>query len=228
MHFIILILLVTIGLGQCSQFRTLRQAPTTSSPISSNSETDFYEEEPCQDEDSIDPVAVERGQMAAEYFPEPISRERTKLILRRALELLEKPKKRARLSCQGENIDTEARNALRFLTGEGVGSTTEESNSATGSQATQSSSDYCEPQFVIPGTNRRPTLQTLSNIIKLHDEGHSEKSIQGEYRWYKRQYLEDMRRQVQAGGTREQRLKRIDESTFQRVNESVNANLPIH
>lgn len=47
--------------------------------------------------------------MAAEYFPE-ISREKAKNILKRALELLDKPIKRARQNCRRDNVDHDAKN----------------------------------------------------------------------------------------------------------------------
>lgn len=100
---------------------------------------------------------MERARLAAEYFPETISRDRAKKMLRRALELLEKPKRHKVHSCARGNIDQDAKNALRFLTGDpAIGSTSEDSshvNSGPGSQ--NDDPQVCEADILIKGTQRR-------------------------------------------------------------------------
>lgn len=106
--FIILIILVSVC--YCAPIhRILRQADSTT-PESSTENEDHDPTEDDIDEEEARRIA-ERGRMAAEYFPEPISRERAARILRRSLEILEKaPSARRNMSCSRNNDDEDAKN----------------------------------------------------------------------------------------------------------------------
>lgn len=79
-----------------------------------------------QDQDDDEAIRlIERGRLAAEFFPDTLPRAQVRRILTRALELLDKPS--AKRQCRRyENIDQAAKNTLRFLTGDpGVDSSTD-------------------------------------------------------------------------------------------------------
>lgn len=122
--------------------------------------------------DDVEQIRL-RGLMATRYFPEPISKEQTKRILRRALELLEdRSAKRARLNCRRENIDQNAKNISRFLTG----AVESEAPSIASSQATEVS-EFCERDVIVDRTERRVSQKTMEYIIRLKDQGQSEQAI---------------------------------------------------
>lgn len=195
--FIVIAYFITFaGVCDCKALlRPSRQASsTTESPSDSSDEDATIIDEPmdtCSQEDAPD----ERGQLAAEYFPEPIPRSTVRLTLRRALEYLEKPKKDMMpvLNCRGRNVDMDAKNILRFLTGDpAIGSSEDSSSMPASSQSTQLS---CEPerQFVI-GKERRLVNQTvLERVMGLVDAGWTEKSINHKYAWWRRQYIPRVR-----------------------------------
>lgn len=180
--------------------RIQRQATTTPPP---ESEDDYGSN---QDDESQ--RSLQRRTLAAiELLPETIPRKRAKIVLRRALELLEKPKRssqtsRQRSICQGHNVDQEAKNILRLITGEEtIGSTSEESQSMP-SQESSSCTDYSQQdEIYINGTNRVIAPETMEKILALHDAGQSERSIKGKYKWFCRRYIPRMREYLDAGGT---------------------------
>lgn len=169
--------------------------PNEESSEYSESEQDFEDEE----EEELDFQVPERALAAAEYFPDAIPRDRVLKMLKRAVELLEKSPSAPKRQCrQDPDIDIDAKNTLRFLTGEPtIGSSTEESSQAS-SSARQSEEEFC------PGTNvidsqRRISNSTINRILELCDRGFSEKAIKSQYKWFHRQYIPRMRRYQAAG-----------------------------
>lgn len=222
MKFHLFIVFALIGITIIDSHQVYRRQPsTTPEPTDEDSEIEIDDE----DGDEVCERVPDRALMAAEYFPDTISRERALKMLKRAIELIEKPKSASKRPCRrDEDIDTDAKNALRFLTGEpNIGSTTEDSSQS----ATSQPEEYCPDALVFEG-NRRISDQTARNIIRLHDRGYSEKAIQSQYRWYRRQYITRLRQYEAAGGSQPNNYAAINEYVQRRINDSLERQLPIH
>lgn len=153
--------------------------------------TEVDEDDPCDPENPLS----ERARTLIESFPAPISLSRTTLILNRAIKLLNDPKSKPSHNCQRLFIDRSARSLLRFLMGDNVpvGESSQSSSQQTSQQSSQPSSGYrAEPECDRDVEDRGPlfngirrvSLQSIENIVRMADEGQSERSIKGKYRWY--------------------------------------------
>ena len=95
-----------------------------------------------------------RRSLIAEMFSGPMSREKTRATLKRALELLDGTKKKANPRARGRNYDGEAKALLHLMTGDIIGSTSAESNiTSPVRQKPREDEDYCLP-FMLPGSRR--------------------------------------------------------------------------
>lgn len=202
-----------------------RQANTESPEENSDSEEgDDNDDEDVQDD--LCPQVSDRAIMAAEYFPDTMSRERALKILKRAVELVEKPPSTSKKPCRRDvDIDIDAKNALHFLTGEPIGSTTDDSSRSSAGHQTEE--EFCPDVFVIDNA-RRVSDQTIKKILQLHSKGYSEKTIQSQYRWFRRQYLPRMREYDRSGGMQPNIYEQIDHYVQRKINESLEAQLAIH
>lgn len=210
-----------------------REATTTTAP-----DSDTGSEESCQDteeyyvddlDDEEGPCQVpDRAQMAAEYFQTAISRDRALKMLKRAVEILEKKPSAKRHCSRDANIDIDAKNALRFLTGEPtIGSTTEESSQCS-SSTNQGENDYSPDSFAVDD-NRKVSEQTVKRILKLHGEDNmSEKAIRSQYPWFRRQYIPRMRRFLEPQGPQRRTMDEINEYVKRKIDEALAAKKPIH
>mgnify|MGYP000933764873 CR=1 FL=1 len=68
----------------------------------------------------------------------------------------------------------------------------------------------------------------MKAILEMAEAGTSEKSIQGKYRWYKRQYLERFRKCLSLGGTTNSKMKNINEYTFSMVQQARSSQRILH
>lgn len=227
------IILAIIGASLIDSSAIYRRQASTVSPGSTDDSTDDQDadtEMVCEDQEDDEDECLqvpERAMMAAEYFPETISRERALKVLKRAGELIQKPSGTFKKQCRSDlDTDIDAKNLLRFLTGEPtIASAADESSQS--SIAQQTDDDFCPEVFVID--NRRPVSdQTLKNIIRLSDQGKSEKAIQSQYKWFRRQYLPRMRRHIEAGGPYSDLYEDIESHVQRKINDSLEAKLPIH
>lgn len=216
----IIILLLLIGIACSSPIRVARQAPneapsSTIAPPEEISETDRetqvddddWQDGSCPSSHSEDEPERCRGERLAELLPEDWSREHAKLVLKRGLELLQVPKVPLKRSRRDIEIDFEAKNLLRAITGDpDIGSSPETSQEVP----TDPDENYeLDPVFV-EKTKRRISLQTMQNILELHAKGQKESTIAGKYKWYNRRYLERFQRYVAAGGNRDNKAEQID------------------
>lgn len=226
MRIIIIFAILLIGIINCSPILRQRRETTTTAKAPSQESTESIEDA-IDDEGIDDDPAAERGRIAAEYFPGPIPRARAKKILERALELINKPQKRQRLSCRRENIDQDAKNALRFLTGDpSIGSTSDDSSQPASIHS--EGSLVCERDFTVNNTERRISQSTIESIVRLHESGQSERSIKRKNKWYSCTLLPRFQKFVAEGGSLEQKWKSIDDYVDNKVQEAHAANLPIH
>lgn len=187
---------------------------------------------PQSDHEETDEESFEEMMNIADLIPDPMPRERASIVLQRALEILNKKKstltRRQMATCEGSNIDQEAKNILHMMTGEkGIGSTSEESGSS--SQQTQDS-DFCiAEEMMINGTERIISLETMKIILKLHDEKQqSEKSIKGKYKWFDRSYIARFRDYLERSGTTRSKSVQVDELVWSRARQAIEAQQPLH
>lgn len=171
-----------------------------------------------------------RSELAAELFPQPIPKERAKLVLRRAIELIDGDgnsfmTKRQRLSGDGHNIEQEARNLLRFL----IDDDDVLSSQSTMQGAVSQDSDYDDARIItIPGSKRRVRIETLEKIRVLRREkGQSERAIQGKYRWFHRMWLQRYEEYLATGNVRFKQAE-IDKIVWKKVSDALDARRPIH
>lgn len=220
------LLLAVLFLTVAESRRFGRQAPTEAPDADETEIDDCITEDEDEEEDQLAAENVpQRALLAAEYFPDTISRERALRMLKRAVEMIEKPSSSRKQCRRDPDIDTDAKNALRFLTGDpGIGSTTDESSSSSTSHSQEM---YCPQEFAINNT-RKVSDSTIKNILHLHNSGKSEKAIQSQYRWFHRQYLPRMRQYIEAGGSHNALYEDVDRYVQSKINASLEAKLPIH
>lgn len=202
----------------------VKRQVSTELPPDRESKSDSEQEVEEDDED----LARVRGIIAAEYFPEAMSRERTLKMLKRAIELIEKPSKssQSKLCRLDPDINTDAKNTLRFLTGDpSIGSTTDESGPPS---QTDRDEDYCPDVLIVGERRHRVTHAAARNILKLKNEGLSEKSIAAQYIWYRRSDLPRIRNFVLTGGPYREQFDQIERYVNEKIDKSLAAKLPIH
>lgn len=180
----------------------------------------------CEETESQEDCSVpnDRYLLAEGSFPDIISKDQAKKVLTRALEILNQPG-RVKRFCRGEDVEQQARNLLMFLTGDSNFSPPQ--SNANSAAASQQENPYCEDDILIEGTDRRISIQTMERIVELHRNGHSEKSIRGKYRWYKRQYLSRFERRL-ASGTSWTQWQDIDDYVHGQVEAAIDSRMPVH
>lgn len=152
--------------------------------------------------------------------------------LRRALDIAVKGPKSVKRARRDDYTD-EARRLIRFITQEEIS----ESSSSQNSQSTDPSpekrprqesrdDDFCEPSTSW-GSGRRTSLETMTKIIELTDNGKSESAIQKKYPWYRRQYLSGFRKCVEEGGSHSMKIEEINRATMKDVNDILDQYLPL-
>lgn len=181
---------------------------------------------PCGFEEAI----ADRANLCAELFPEPVTRDKAKKILRRALELVDNQVRRTRFGCDRDNIDRDARNLVQFLVGTPWDdSSTEDDDSGSSSENSTFYEPECPRDIFVGGTQRRVSLETIIKIVELADVKHQKEStIKGKYPWYTRQYLPRFREITASGGSRRDRYDIIDREVFARAENAIRSGLPLH
>lgn len=200
---------------------------TTTSPDTSDESEDLSDS-------ADDPIVDEacRRALASELFSGHLSREQTKATLLRALDLLANPKRPLKPTARGPNYDEKAKNLLRFMTGEpNIGSTSNSSSLASpvkkkGKQS--SDSDYEGEGCTVPNRQRPVSRETMLKIINADANGVSEQSIRGQYRWYRKQYLQRFYQCLQQGGTTRNKMLTINEHVWSMVQETRAAHRVLH
>lgn len=135
--------------------RQTRQASTTTS---STFEADDYDSDNFEQEDE---EKIERAMSIAEHLPEPMTVGRTKLVLQRALDMLNRQPISSQ--CKRTDVEDDAKGVLRALTGDPtIGSASEDSQQASEHQI----DEYCDDPFIIPNSSRRISLNTMKNIVE--------------------------------------------------------------
>lgn len=203
-----------------------RRETTTEAPETDQEQTDDVGDEPGTEDEACGLVS-DRALMAAEYFPDTISRERVLKMFKRAIELIEKPSTSSKRPCRRDaGVEADAKNALRFLTGEPtIGSTTDDSSRSSGGQNPED--EYC-PDIMIIENQRRVSNQTIKRILQLSDKGYSEKAIKSQYKWFHRQYIPRMRSYEEASGRQSNTYEDIADYVQRKINDSLAKKLPIH
>lgn len=175
----------------------------------SNTTSDAHDEDNCQ---------ILQGML-------PLQHQRLVGVLRRALNIATsgpKPSKRARRA----DYDDEARHLLHFLTGDATYEATSSSESSQEQAPRQEPDEFCLPSTSF-GQGRRTSLETMQRIVKMTDEGKSLATIQGKYKWYRRQYLNDFRKCVEEGGSHTMKRDRINKEVKKNVDHMLDSNLPL-
>ena len=110
------------------------------------------------------------------------------------------------------------------MTGDpGIGSPTEESDENSPQKRQQEDLDYCRP-YTFPD-RRYISPETMQRIVALLDRNRSEKSIRGEYPWFRRQYADRFRRCLNSGSPTSYKMDQI----LRKVNaHRRSANNPLH
>lgn len=189
--------------------------------ISVEEDSNYDDEDECQN-------LPERAKIVAELFPEAMSREQTLKMLKRAVDMMEKPTTSSKIKrpCrQDAEIDIKAKNTLRFFTGDPtIGST---SSSSQASSAHMPDEEFCPEVFTIEN-NRRISDSTIKKIIDLkHNKGYSEKSISAQYPWFRRQYLPRMEQYVTVG-LRTNVYDEINRYVLRKVDQAFAELSPVH
>ena len=221
----IIILIVGAASGDSSPrvARQVHPSTTTVAPTSTDSEDEYFSS------DHEDHEIIERAKQIAELFPEPMTRNKTKLVLQKALDLLNKPTpSTSRASCRGPSVEQEAKNVLRALTGDPtIGSSSEDSHQSP--MKGQAADDlYCEERVVVAGTNRRISLDTMERILDMYEDHCSERTIKAKYRWYDRKYIDRFRRAIAANGNRNSKREKIENYVKKQVVDARWRRLPVH
>lgn len=93
-------------------------------------------------------------------------------MLKRAVEIIEKPKP-SKKQCRRQeetDIDIDAKNASRFLTGDNTIDSTADENSQSSNSNYVADEEYCyQEEFVIEGS-RKVSNNTINRILQLHDK----------------------------------------------------------
>jgi hypothetical protein len=172
------------------------------------------------------------------------TREDAALICHRSSQILRGIEQASRITTR---LNEEAVSLARILTSDLTITDRHPSNSSQDSQATElvnpsqssqaqqstqtsgTSVESCEvADFVVPGSERRITLETMRAIISMHDRRMKESSIRQQYSWYRRQYLERFRQCVERGGARRSMYRDVDEYVIGQVRETRERGRPVH
>jgi len=114
------------------------------------------------------------------------------------------------------------------MTGDpGIGSPTEESDENSPQKRQQEDLDYCRP-YTFPD-RRYISPETMQRIVALLDRNRSEKSIRGEYPWFRRQYADRFRRCLNSGSLASYKMDQINDYVLREVNaHRWSENNPLH
>lgn len=180
------------------------------------------------DEDSDDcSNLTDRARQAAQVFAETLTRDETLKMLKRAIEIIEKPKsKNPKRPCRIDaEIDIQAKNTLRFFTGDpSIGLT---NSSSQASSQHMADDDYCPELFTI-ANGRKISDDTIRRIIDLHHNKHfSERAIKAQYPWYRRQYIPRMEQYLTVG-LRRNVYDDINDYVLRKVERAFTDLLPVH
>ena len=227
--FIIIILCGYIASNALPIPRKSRQA-TTPDPrerMEVDEESDEESDEP-RDllEDDSDDEKIQK-KVANDLFDGPMSRQGIKETLKRALALMEKPKLPQRERRRGPNFDQVAKNLVRFMSQDPtMGSTSEDSEHRSPTKRVDH--DYCDAPDDPTSGDSSFSLSTMTRIVRLAENGLSEKSIRGQYPRYRRQYLAYFKRCVEAGGSDASKKKDINLHVLAKFNEARSLKRPVH
>lgn len=144
-------------------------------------------------------------------------------MLRRALEIMTRTQTPRKQPCRAD-VDQDAWNTVRFLTGENPDSSTSEASQDSSKAADQ---DYC-PALIIGDRTRQVSLEVIKKILKMHEEKRSEKYIRSKYGWYRRQYLPRLEKMARADGSRSSLMDQINDHVARKIDEALEKGLPIH
>lgn len=229
-----LLLIILIGLWLADGHDIIRRQASTPPPneddatdIDDQDSFSNVEDDDAEDSDEDCNLIPERAKVAARYFPETLSRQQTLNMLKRAVELMEKPSssRNPKRPCrQDAELEIQAKNTLRFLTGDpSIGST----NSSQACSSHVVDEDYCPEIFTI-SNDRKISDDTIKRIIDLHHNEHlSEKAIKAQYPWYRRQYLPRMQQYITIRNRRNI-YDQINEHVLHRIDDAFVRLLPIH
>ena len=161
-------------------------------------------------------------------LPTNLTRQDAKFLCETVAGLLSVPKKRPG-SRNRARMEQEAKCLARILTGEAsLGSTS--SNSSQSSPLKKPKLDdaeYCDEPFLTLD-KQAFTMKTMEAIVDMHNRGYSERTIQGKYRRYRRQYLESFKDCLSRGGGERSKRKDIDEHVLEQVREAREQGKPVH
>ena len=235
-----LILFMLLVGTSCADYsiRYSRQAPGSPPEDSNNASKPDYDSnnasQPGYDSDATELYELEQPKVEEDHeeivldrlFSGSMSRDDCKETLKRALSLLEKPKLPVKTTRRGPNYNQQAKNLLKFMTQDPyIGSTSEDS--APESSRLREDPVFCEP-IVAPSSLKPFKIETMQKIVELANKGASERSIQGKYSRYKRQYLPFFKRCVESGSTQRSRSDEINEYTLKKFTEARSAGHPVH
>lgn len=210
-------------------YRFIRQTETTTPSTYEDDEQMSIDEGTECDLDSGEGEVQSRGQLAAELFPETISVDRVRKIFKRGLEILENRQltRSRKRQCVLDDVDQDAINTIRWLAGDDAVSSEASSQSTISQPQSQESSGSCPNDVLIDGTSRRVSIETMQNILRLHRDGQSEKSIKGKYRWFSRQYIPRFESRLESNQSRF-KYEQIDNYVWLKVEDALNNKLPVH
>lgn len=150
--------------------------------------------------------------------------------LRKALNIVES-QSTCRRTLREPKYDTKALKLLQHLTQNPDYPQRAPDESSESEQGSPVKKPKEEESFCLPSTSfgrgRTTSLDTMNKIVKLADEGKSEKNIQARYKWYRRQYLVDFRRHVEQGGSHSMKRAIINKETLDRFKELEHKSMPI-
>lgn len=120
-----------------------------------------------------------------------------------------------------------ARELIRYLTQDQSEAPTSGSSQESGSpnKRPQADPDFCEPSTSF-GSERRTSLETMKKIVDM-SKSRSEAGIRRLYPWYRRQYLNDFTRCIEAGGSHSIIRNRINQRVQNDVNSILENQLPL-
>lgn len=108
-----------------------------------------------------------------------------------------------------KELDRKATKLIRFATGNNS------FNSELGQNLPSTNNTQLDPNFCQPSTSsgrtRTTSLAVKKRILELIDSGRSEKGIQAQYPWFRREYLKSFRDDVGKGGSQTDKKKDINE-----------------
>lgn len=197
--------------------------------------TDELPPDSIDDEDDIDRFCVgedrvpeeEQRNFCGRLIDGPLTRSEALKVSRRMVELLSRP----RISDPGcritPTLNLAAQRLIEFVTLERYSWLNDDDMPPESDRRQELDQDFCE-LYSIPTPRRRYSLETMQKIMEMVNRNVSERSIRGKYKWFRLSYVPRMSKCLAANGSRNEKLKMVNDYVLDKVTSARSALLPVH